>query len=63
MHEMNTIRGTVRRARSEGLGITETGLRRWCKTNQLQHTTVGNRVYISWSVLLKFLGVSTNANY
>ena len=62
MNEMNTIRGTIRRARSEGLGISENALRRWCKTNQLQHTTVGNRIYVSWSVLLRFLGVSASVD-
>ncbi len=59
MAEVNTIRQTVRRAKAEGLGVSETALRRWCKTGELPFIAVGNRQYISWSVLLKFLGVSS----
>lgn len=62
MKEVATIRNTARRAKAEGLGVTETALRRWCKTGQLQHTTAGNRTYISWTVLLRFLGVSAGVD-
>ena len=57
MTEMATIRATIKRARNEGVGITETGLRRLVKTGQLPCTRIGNRVYIAWPVLLRFLGV------
>lgn len=55
MTEINTIRGTIRRAKAEGLGINEHQLRRWVKEGALPYNTSGNRVLIAWSVLLAFL--------
>lgn len=57
MTEVATIRATIKRARAEGVGISETALRRLVKTGQLPCTRSGNRVYIAWPVLLRFLGV------
>ena len=55
MCETNTIRGTVKRAKAEGLGINENQLRRWVKEKAFPYTTSGNRVLITWSVLIAFL--------
>lgn len=57
MTEMATIRATIKRARAENLGISETGLRRLVKAGTIPSTRVGNRYYIAWPVLLRFLGV------
>ena len=55
MTEINTIRGTIRRAKAEGLGINEHQLRRWVAERAFPYQTSGNRVLIAWSVLLAFL--------
>lgn len=55
MKEVNTIRGTVRRAKEEQLGINEHQLRRWVAEGAFPCQRSGNRVLIVWSVLLDFL--------
>ena len=58
MSEYDTIRGTARRARAQGLGITECAIRRWVKTGDLPCIRSGNRMYVSWSALLAYLGIA-----
>jgi len=57
MAEMATIRQTARRAKAEGLGVSETALRRWTKSGELPSSKVGNRHYVSWAALKRYLGV------
>lgn len=58
MNEIATIRATVQRAQSEGLGINECALRRWIKTGAIPSVQSGTRVYVSWSALLAYLGIA-----
>lgn len=55
MSELNTIRGTARRARDEGIPIPESALRRWVRSGELPCIRSGNRVYLSWSRVLEFV--------
>lgn len=52
MSEMNTIRGTVRRAKAEGIVIPEHALRRWVRSGDLPCVHSGNRIYLCWSKVL-----------
>ena len=60
MREYDTIRGTARRAKNAGLGITECAIRRWAMTGDLHCIKSGNRMYVSWSALLAYLGIAAN---
>jgi len=53
--QVATINKTLERARSEGLGIPETALRRWVKEGQVPAVYVGNKALIYWPTLLNFL--------
>ena len=52
---MATINQTLRRAKEEGLGISETALRRWVKEGQIHAVFAGKKALIYWPTLMKFL--------
>lgn len=55
MAELCTVRQTAERAKTEGLGVTETALRSWIASGALAFVPVGNRRLIYWPTLLDFL--------
>lgn len=55
MMELATVNQTAERARTEGLGVSETALRAWLADGKLAFVPVGNRKMIYWPTLLSFL--------
>ena len=55
MPNVMTIREAVKRARSEGMPVTEYTLRRWIRTGQLPTRKVGNKVLLFYPNLVRFL--------
>jgi hypothetical protein len=62
MNEYDTIRGTARRARAQGLGITECAIRRWVKSGEIPCILSGTRAYVSWHSVLAYIGLSDNVD-
>lgn len=55
MPQMNTISGTVTRARSEGYPITDYMLRRWVRKGDVPSVRAGQKYLIYYPNLLAFL--------
>lgn len=62
MNEINTIRGTARRAQAEGIGITECAIRRWVKSGEIPCILSGTRAYVSWHSVLQYIGLVEKAD-
>lgn len=61
MAEMNTIRGTVKRAKAEGLCISDYALRNWVKTGVVPSVPVGDKKrLIYFPNLVRFLTSSSD---
>ncbi len=54
-HQVVTIREAVRRAKSEGMRISEYTLRRWIKTGRIPVRIAGNRVLLYYPILANYL--------
>lgn len=50
-----TINQTLKRAKEEGMDISETALRRWVKDGTLHATFAGRKALIYWPNLVKLL--------
>ena len=55
MQDILTIREAVRRAKAEGLPVSEYTLRRWVKTGEVPTRSSGNRILIYFPNLVRFL--------
>lgn len=53
--DVATIRQTVERARDEGIGISETALRRWIKDGTVHAVYAGNKALVYWPTLMAYL--------
>ena len=53
--DMLTIRGTVQRAQSEGLGISEYALRSWIKRGLIPVRYAGSKTLVFWPNVRDFL--------
>lgn len=53
--ELDTIRGTVARAKAEGFYVSEGALRAWVKDGKLPYVPRGNRKLIFWPALMEFI--------
>ena len=49
------ISATARRCEAEGLGISDSCLRKWVKSGAFPTVPVGNSRFINWDVLTAFL--------
>lgn len=50
MPVMLTIRETAARA-----GVSEYAVRRWVADGQIHHVRSGNKIYVSWASMVRFL--------
>ena len=48
-------RATVTRAKSEGLPVSETAVRRWLKTGEIRAVHSGNRALIFWPSVYEYV--------
>ena len=55
MPDVVTIREAVKRAKSDGLPVTEYTIRRWVKTGAIPVRTVGSKVLLFYPNLVRFL--------
>lgn len=62
MPNMLTIREAVKRAKTEGLPISEYTLRRWIKTGAIPVRTVGNKALLFFPNLVRFLQCEDGAD-
>lgn len=53
--DLTTVRGSVARAKEEGLAVTEYSLRAWIRTGQIPVAWAGNRAMIYFPNLVRFL--------
>lgn len=60
--QLATIRDTAARAKDEGLHISEGAIRSWVSTGKLAFVPIGNRKYIYWPTLIKFLETGTKVD-
>lgn len=54
-YEVDSIRATAQRLKSEGINISEAALRRWVKEGLLPAAYSGRRAYIRYSAVLELL--------
>lgn len=54
-YEVDSIRATAQRLKSEGINIPEAALRRWVKQGMLPAAYSGKRAYIKYSAVLQLL--------
>lgn len=57
--DMNTIRATARRLKTDGINISESALRRWVKQGILPAVYSGRRAYIRYAKVLELLNTGT----
>lgn len=50
-----SIHNTAMRCQTEGIGLTESALRRLVKSKAIPSVMVGNKALINWDVLMHFL--------
>lgn len=55
MADVLTIPGTLERARSEGLPVSEYSLRRWIKTGAIPSRNAGRKALVYYPALIRFL--------
>lgn len=55
MADMNTIRGTVNRAKAEGLPISEYALRQWVRLGRIPARKAGRVILLYWPNVRDFL--------
>jgi hypothetical protein len=55
VHDVNTIKDTVKRARSEGLPLTENFIRVKIAEGLLRHNKVGRKILVFYPNLLRLL--------
>ncbi len=55
MPDMLTVPATIKRAKAEGLPVTEYSIRTWIKSGALPVRRIGRKSLIYWPNLLSFL--------
>ena len=62
MPNVVTVREAVRRAKSDGLPVTEYTLRRWIKTGAIPVRNVGSKALLFYPNLVRFLQCEDGAD-
>lgn len=62
MPDVVTVREAVKRAKADGLPVTEYTLRRWIKTGSLPVRNVGNKALLFYPNLVRFLQCEDGAD-
>lgn len=52
---IGTVRETIRHAKSEGVALSEPGLRRWIREGKIHVAYVGNRALVSWAAIMAYI--------
>lgn len=62
MHDVLTIRETVKRAKVDGLSISEHALRQWIRTGEIPCRMAGSKALIFYPNLVEYLKGGDNAS-